>query len=98
MFNELNEIFGVNSDFASCTKGQLISKRFLGSSISSKKRTNEFDFTTVILVFVRFLEEIEGIIKPFRNYMTFSKPCEFESFMKVSGLLHLFEIVYPLTS
>ena len=28
------------------TKGQLISKWFLGSSISSKKRTSEFDFTT----------------------------------------------------
>ena len=27
-------------------KGQLISKWFLGSSISSKKRTNEFNFTT----------------------------------------------------
>ena len=30
------------------TKGQLISKCFLGSSISSKKRTNKFDFTTMI--------------------------------------------------
>ena len=30
------------------TKGQLISKWFLGSSISSKKRTNKFDFTTMI--------------------------------------------------
>jgi hypothetical protein len=30
------------------TKGQLISKWFLGSSISSKKRTNEFNFTTMI--------------------------------------------------
>ena len=29
-------------------KGQLISKWFLGSSISSKKRTNKFDFTTMI--------------------------------------------------
>ena len=29
-------------------KGQLISKWFFGSSISSKKRTNKFDFTTMI--------------------------------------------------
>ena len=29
-------------------KRQLISKRFLGSSISSKKRTNELDFSTMI--------------------------------------------------
>ena len=30
------------------TKGQIISKCFLVSSISSKKRTKEFDFTTMI--------------------------------------------------
>ena len=53
-------------------KGQIISKRFLVSSISSKKRTNEFVFTPMILVFVRFLEEIEDIKKPFWNYLTFS--------------------------
>ena len=29
-------------------KGQIISKGFLVSSISSKKRTKEFDFTTMI--------------------------------------------------
>ena len=40
-------------------KGQLISKWFLGSSISFKKRANEFNFTTMRLVFVRFLEEID---------------------------------------
>ena len=49
------------------TKGQVISKRFLGSSISSKKRTNEFVFTTMRIVFVRFLEEIDDLKKPFRN-------------------------------
>ena len=48
-------------------KGQLISKWFLGSSISSKKRTNEFVFTTMRIVFVRFLEEIDDLKKPFRN-------------------------------
>ena len=40
-------------------KGKIISKMFLVSVISSKKRTKEFDFNTIILVFVRFLEEIE---------------------------------------
>ena len=54
-------------------KGQIISKRFLVSLISSKKGTNEFNFTSVILVFVRFLEEIEDIKKQFRNYLTFSR-------------------------
>ena len=38
---------------------------------SINKRTNEFDFTTMILsgqlVFVCFLEEIEGTKKTFRN-------------------------------
>ena len=48
-------------------KGQLISKWFLRSSISSKKRTNEFVFTTVRIVFVRFLEEIDDPKKSFRN-------------------------------
>ena len=48
-------------------KGQLISKWFLRSSISSKKRTIEFNFTNMRLVFVRFLEEIDDPKKPFRN-------------------------------
>ena len=39
---------------------------------SSKKRTNEFVFTTVRCVFVRFLEEIEHSKEAFRNYLTFS--------------------------
>ena len=41
------------------TKGQTNSKTFFQDSVSSKKRTNEFDFTTMRLVFVRFLEEID---------------------------------------
>ena len=48
-------------------KGHLISKRFLGSSISFKKRTNEFVFTTMRRAFVRFLEEIDDPKKSFRN-------------------------------
>ena len=39
---------------------------------SSKKQTNEFVFTSMRRVFVRFLEEIEDSKKAFRNYLTFS--------------------------
>jgi hypothetical protein len=56
--------------FVKSIKGQLISKRFFGWSIFSKKRTNEFVFTTMRRVFVRFFEEIDHPKKPFRNYLT----------------------------
>ena len=49
------------------TKGQTKSKRFFQAEVSSKKRTKEFNFTTMRLVFVRFLEEIEDSKKTFRN-------------------------------
>ena len=48
-------------------KGQLISKANCQAVNSSKKRTNEFVFTTMRSVFVRFLEEIEDSKKAFRN-------------------------------
>ena len=51
-----------------CAKDQLISK----SVNSSKKRTNEFVFTSMRCVFVRFLEEIEDSKKAIQNYLTFS--------------------------
>ena len=54
-------------------KGQLISKCFLGPSISSNKQTDEFVFTSMRIVLVRFLEEIDDPKKPFRNQLTFSK-------------------------
>ena len=54
-------------------KGQIISKANYGILNSSKKRTNKFVFTTMRLVFVRFLEEIEDTKKTFRNYLTFSR-------------------------
>ena len=44
----------------------------MGSSISSKKRTNEFVFTSMRRVFVGLLEEIEDSKKAFRNYLTFT--------------------------
>ena len=47
------------------TEGQLISKANCQAVNSSKKRTNEFVFTTMQRVFVRFLEEIEYTKKPF---------------------------------
>ena len=37
--------------------GQTNSKLFFQADVSSKKRTNEFDFTTMRLVFVRFLKD-----------------------------------------
>ena len=48
-------------------KGQLILKANCQATNSFKKRTNEFDFTTMRLVFVRFLEEIEDNKKTYRN-------------------------------
>ena len=47
------------SDSSKHGKGQLISKANCQAVNSSKKRTNEFVFTTMRPVFVRFLEEIE---------------------------------------
>ena len=48
-------------------KGQLISKANCEAVNSSKKQMNEFAFTTMRRVFVRFLEEIEVTKKTFRN-------------------------------
>ena len=48
-------------------QGQLILKASCQAVISSKKRTNEFVFTTMRCVFVCFLEEIEDTKKTFRN-------------------------------
>ena len=48
-------------------KGHLISKANCQAVNSSKKRTNEFVFTTVRRVFIRFLEKIEVNKKTFRN-------------------------------
>ena len=50
----------------------MISKANCHATNSSKKWTNEFAFTTMRHVFVRFLEEIEDSRKAFRNYLTFS--------------------------
>ena len=47
------------------SKGQTNSKLFFHADVSSKKRTNKFDFTTCRLVFDHFLEESEGNKKNF---------------------------------
>jgi hypothetical protein len=58
------------------SKGQIISKANYGILNSSKKGTKKFVFTTMRLVFVRFLEEIEDTQKTFQNYLTVNKlPC-----------------------
>ena len=44
-------------------KGWLISKANCQAVNSSKKQTNEFIFTTMRRVFIRFLEEIEDTKK-----------------------------------
>ena len=46
-------------------KGQTNSKLYFQADVSSKKRTNKFDFTTCRLVFVRFLEESEDAKRHF---------------------------------
>ena len=59
------------------TKGQIISKRLLVSSDSSRKQTNKFGFFFLTVLktnlFVRFLEEFEDTKKSFWNYLTFSE-------------------------
>ena len=40
---------------------------FFQADVSYKKQMNKLDFTTMRLVFVHFLEEIEGTKKKFQN-------------------------------
>ena len=47
------------------TKGQTKLKWFFQADVSSKKRTKEFDFPTMRLVFVCILEEINDTKKTF---------------------------------
>ena len=56
--------------FWTTPKGQLISKASCQALNSSKKRTNEFVFTTMRCVLVPFLEEIEDTRKTFQNCLT----------------------------
>ena len=67
----INLVFSPKQHFY--TKGQLISKRNSQAEDSPKKRTNEFVFTSMRSVFVRFLGESSARIKSFRDYLTFRK-------------------------
>ena len=58
-------------EFNYLPKGQLISKADYQAKDSSKKRTNEFVFTSMRRVFVRFFEESSARKKTFRDYLTF---------------------------
>ena len=60
-------------------KGQLISKANCQAEDSSKKRTNEFVFTSMRRVFVRFFEESSARKKTFRDYLTFCSLALFQS-------------------
>ena len=51
------DLYDLDYIFAFISKGQLISKTNCQAEDSPKKRTNEFVFTTVRRVFVRFLGE-----------------------------------------
>ena len=57
----------LHTDFqkSETSKGQLISKKKCQVEDSSKKRTNEFVFTSMQRVFVRFLEESSARKKRF---------------------------------
>ena len=53
-------------------KGHLISKAICQAEASPTKRTNEFVFTSMRHVFVRFLGESLAKKKTFRDYLTFN--------------------------
>ena len=55
-------------------KGQLISKTNCQAVNSSKKRTNEFGFTTMQRVFVTFLKKLKTSKKPFEITSPFDEP------------------------
>ena len=61
-------------------KGQLISKANCQAVHSSKKGKNEFVFTAMRRVLVRFLEEIEDTKKTFRNYLTFKSNVRIQNY------------------
>ena len=63
----IRAVMAGTSVYAWHCKGQLISKSNCQAMNSSKKRMNEFVFTTMQHVFVHFLEEIEDTKKTFQN-------------------------------
>ena len=65
-------IFLLSAQILLLPKGQLISETNCQAMDSSKKQTNEFVFTSMRRVFVRFFEESLCLTIYFRNYLTFS--------------------------
>ena len=64
--NNLHQMFATSLImFLQLATGQLISKANCQTEDSSKKRTNEFVFTSMRRVFVRFLEESSARKKRF---------------------------------
>ena len=67
-------------------KGQLISKANCQAKDFSKKQTNEFVFTSMVRVFVPFLEESSARKKRFENiWPLVSRWCKAYSFWGISG-------------
>ena len=61
--------------------------------VSSQKRTNEFNFTTMRLVSFCFLEEIEDTKKTFRNYLTFNSQKIFRSQFSIKYFIYLIYLI-----
>ena len=73
------------------SKGKLISKANCQAEDSSKNRTNEFVFTGMRHVFVRFFEDSSAIKKTFRDYLTFSQQEKTTSTVEVRTILQKFK-------
>ena len=80
--------------FHEITKGQLISKANCQAKDSSKKRTNEFVFTGMRRVFVRFLEESSARKKTFRDYLTFTMIHNLMKLEPKTHAIHITNIMY----
>ena len=76
-------------------KGQLISKANCQAEDSSKKRTNEFIFTSMRRVFVRFLEESLARKKCFEIIWPLSREHKKSQFIRRYAPLHWFACHYP---
>ena len=68
-------------------KGQTKSKWLFQDDVSSKKRTNEFNFITVRLVSILCLEEIEDTKKTFRNIWPLNTLNKFDNCPWISASL-----------
>ena len=97
--------FGLESQDCCEPKAQLISKANCQAEDSSKKQTNEFVFTCMRRVFVRFLEESSARKKTFRDYLTFNTRFSFRNqitwiivFPKIINLASIFSTKTITTS